>query len=245
MRFNFDALTSASHTITVDWTGDADVRFNVFDETTGAQLNSAAVQGNNPGIWSGDLIAGQPYSVRVWPFSGIADVTVSIEAIVPIDIVSQPENRFVIEGDSASFFVEATGSGTLTYQWFVNDILIDGETSDSLAVLNAALTDDGSMYSVDISNGVNVLRPTRLHGHWLALHRLLILTTPDQVTLGAADYCVSTIFCWWVVILQGSQKRRSVPISLTDLSLPHWTLSRVSQSRVFKFLRRSTVLCVH
>ena len=158
MRFNFDALASVSHTITVDWIGDADVRFNVFDETTGARLTSAAVRGNNPGVWSGDLIADQPYSVRMWSASGIADVTVSIEAIVPIDIVSQPENRRVTEGGSASFFVEATGSGTLTYQWFVNDILIDGETSDSLTVLNATLTDDGSMYSVDISNGVNVVR---------------------------------------------------------------------------------------
>ncbi len=158
MRLNFDALASASHTVTVDWDGNADVRFNVFDETTGTQLNSATVRGNNPGVWTGDLIAGQPYSVRMWSVSGIADVSVSIEAIVPIDIVSQPENRLVTEGNSASFFVEATGSGTLTYQWFVNDILIEGETSDSLTVLDAALTDDGSMYSVDISNGVNVLR---------------------------------------------------------------------------------------
>ena len=36
--------------------------------------------------------------------------------------------------------------------------MLAGETSDSLTVLDTALTDDGSMYSVDISNGVNVLR---------------------------------------------------------------------------------------
>ena len=157
-RINFDALATSSHTVTVAWEGDADVRFNVIDQTTGAQLNSGTVRGNNPGIWTGDLVAEQPYSVRMWSVSGVADVTVSIEAIVPIVILSQPENRLVTEGDNASFFVEATGSGALSYQWFVNDTLLEGETSDSLTVLNTALTDDGSMYSVDISNGVNVLR---------------------------------------------------------------------------------------
>jgi len=157
-RFNFDALTTGSHTVTVAWEGDADVRFNVVDETTGAQLNSSTVRGNNPGIWTGDLIAEQPYSVRMWSVSGAADVTASVEAIVAIDIQSQPENRVVTEGDSTLFFVEATGSGTLSYQWFVNDIPLAGETSESVTVLNTVLADDGSMYSVDISNGVNVLR---------------------------------------------------------------------------------------
>lgn len=158
VRINFDALATSFHTVTVAWDGDADVRFNLVDETTGSQVNSGTVRGNNPGVWTADLIAEQPYSVRMWSVSGVADVTVSIEAIVPIVIQSQPENRLVTEGDNASFFVEATGSGALTYQWFVNDIPLDGETSESLTVLNAALSDDGSMYSVDVSNGVNVVR---------------------------------------------------------------------------------------
>jgi len=153
-RINFNALATSSHTVTVAWDSDADVRFNVFDEATGNQLNSSTIQDNNPGVWTGDLIDGQPYSVRMWSVSGIANVTASIEAIVPITILSQPENRLVTEGGNASFFIEATGSGVLTYQWFENGNLLAGETSDSLTVLNTTLAADGSMYTVDISNGV-------------------------------------------------------------------------------------------
>ena len=80
---------TSSHTITVAWEGDADVRFNVVDETTGTQLNSSTVRNNNPGVWTGDLIAEQPYSVRMWSVNGVADVTVSIEAI-PTDYYREP-----------------------------------------------------------------------------------------------------------------------------------------------------------
>ena len=45
VRINFDALSTASHTISVAWNSAADVRFNVFDETTGDRLNSGSVQG--------------------------------------------------------------------------------------------------------------------------------------------------------------------------------------------------------
>ena len=86
IRTNFEALSTASHTVSLAWNSAADVRFNVFDDTTGDRLNTGAVQGNNPGVFTADLISGQPYSVRAWSVSGIADVTASIETSVPLGI---------------------------------------------------------------------------------------------------------------------------------------------------------------
>ena len=34
LRINFDALSTASHTVSVAWDSNADVRFNVFDQTS-------------------------------------------------------------------------------------------------------------------------------------------------------------------------------------------------------------------
>ena len=159
LRINFDGLSTASHTVSVSWvnTADADIRFNVFDETTGDRLNVGAVQGNNPGVWTGDLNGGQPYSIRAWAFSGVADVTISIEASVPLGIEQQPADLTVTEGDNATFTVEASGSGEFTYQWFANGSPLPGETADTLTLIGTTLSDDGNTYTVDISNGFETL----------------------------------------------------------------------------------------
>ena len=158
VRFNFAGLSSSTHTISVAWDSEADVRYNVFDDTTGNKINASTVRGDNPGVWEGDLVDGQPYSIRMWSASGIANVAASIEASVPISIARQPGNVMVTEGDSATFFVEGIGSGALGYQWLLNGLPLAGQTSDSLTVLNTLLADDGAMYSVDISNSVESVR---------------------------------------------------------------------------------------
>jgi len=79
--------------------------------------------------------------------------TLPCEANVPISIANQPFDRVVTEGDDVTFSVEATGSGTLSYQWFANNLPLSGETSDSLTVQAASLVEDGTIYNVEIDNG--------------------------------------------------------------------------------------------
>ena len=134
---NFEGLSTASHTVSVSWIGTADVRFDVFDETTGNQLNVGVVQGNNPGVWTADLIGGQPYSIHVWAFTGVADVTVSIETSVPPGIDQQPVDLTISEGEEAVFAVLANGTGTLSYQWFADEVPITDATSSTLTISDA------------------------------------------------------------------------------------------------------------
>src|SRR5262249_47704369 len=70
---------------------------------------------------------------------------------VPPSITTQPTDRAVNEGDTATFTVEAAGSTPLTYQWHKNGSAILGATGTTLLVVSTA-ADDGAMFSVTVSN---------------------------------------------------------------------------------------------
>ncbi len=72
----------------------------------------------------------------------------------PPRITRQPENLTVTEGEDAHFKVVATGSATLTYQWFRNGSALEGETNASYTVESASAADNGDMYRCEVSNSV-------------------------------------------------------------------------------------------
>ena len=156
VRINFDALSTATHTITVSFDSDADVRFSVFD-ASGTAISNSVVQGSNPGVWSGVLNDNNAYYISLWSNEGIANYNAIIEANVAVSIGSQPNDLVVTEGDNATFMVSATGSGTLGYQWLANGISLPGETSDTLTVFATSISDDGAEYTVEVSNGFDVV----------------------------------------------------------------------------------------
>ena len=152
--FNFDSLGALRHTIKVSWDSAADVRFNVLEQGNPTRLNSRGVRGPSPAVWSGDLVANQRYSIRVWSASGgVANVTATVEAAVPVFITRQPSDVIVTEGETATFSVEAAGSGDLTYQWLLGGVRIPGETSDTLVVFNTARADSGR-YRVTVGSAL-------------------------------------------------------------------------------------------
>ncbi|MDF7797978.1 lamin tail domain-containing protein [Pontiellaceae bacterium B1224] len=68
-------------------------------------------------------------------------------------ITAQPSKDIVFIGDAANFSVVATGSGTLSYQWFRNGAPVGGATSDVVAFTTLA-DDDGALYSVEVTDSV-------------------------------------------------------------------------------------------
>jgi len=58
----------------------------------------------------------------------------------------------VIEGDEAVFTVAATGDGTLSYQWFANNVVVVGATTDRLSVNPTSLVDNASSFQVVITD---------------------------------------------------------------------------------------------
>ena len=96
------------------------------------------------------------YSVRIT--SGANSETPTAKLVVdastgaPVSITGNPAGRTVEIGQSASFSVAATGTGTLAYQWLKNDSPIAGATAATYTIAAAQAADAGS-YTARVSVG--------------------------------------------------------------------------------------------
>jgi hypothetical protein len=70
---------------------------------------------------------------------------------VPPTITTQPANRTVNAGQTATFTVAATGTGTLSYQWKKNGTTISGATSASYSTPATVASDNGASFSVTVT----------------------------------------------------------------------------------------------
>ncbi|MFK5892055.1 MAG: hypothetical protein QM504_02415 [Pseudomonadota bacterium] len=67
-------------------------------------------------------------------------------------ITVEPLDASILIGSSATFLVETTGSSPLTFQWYRNDESIIDATETSYSLKPASLSEDGSSFSVKITN---------------------------------------------------------------------------------------------
>lgn len=66
-------------------------------------------------------------------------------------IISSPSDMMIAENDSVGLTVEASGPGELTYQWYLNDNMIQGATDTSYIIENFSEADEG-IYIIEVSN---------------------------------------------------------------------------------------------
>jgi glucose/arabinose dehydrogenase len=105
----------------------------------------------------GTGVAGSALSVTTGPDGNLYFVSRTAASVYKITysaapaITQQPQSLEVTVGQSATFSVAASGSGTLTYQWKKNDADINGATGSTYTIDPAALSDAGS-YQVVVSN---------------------------------------------------------------------------------------------
>ena len=71
----------------------------------------------------------------------------------PPSITMQPQNRIVLWGQNAAFYVTASGTAPLTYQWQFNGTNLSGATATNYTRSNIQPPDLGS-YDVVISNSL-------------------------------------------------------------------------------------------
>jgi hypothetical protein len=82
--------------------------------------------------------------------SNAATLTVS----GPPSIIAQPASRTVVAGQTATFNVTATGTGTLSYQWTRGGTPIGGATSPSYTTPATTTADSGAQFTVTVTNSV-------------------------------------------------------------------------------------------
>ena len=184
-RVNFSPLITGTQTIRVEWASAANLRFSLNEASTGTRL-ATINKGTSPAVWTGTLDGSEDYFLGVWSAAGgVADFIATIEANTAeteiLAISTQPADITVIEGDEAIFTVTASGTGTLSYQWFVNNTAIVGATNDTLSLNPTSIFDNASVYRVDITDANTTLS---------SVTATLTVDVPLAVTTQPADQSV-------------------------------------------------------
>ena len=97
-------------------------------------------------------------------------------------ITTHPSNQTVLQGQSATFNVVASGSATLNYQWQRNQVNISGATSAGYTLPNAAFADNGAKFRVIVSNGF---------GNATSNEATLTVNAPPSITAHPSDQTVA------------------------------------------------------
>ena len=80
------------------------------------------------------------------------DATLTVTRATPPSITTQPADKTVAAGETAKFSVKAIGTPPLRYQWRKNGAEIAGATENSYTTPPTTQEDNGSLFSVVVSN---------------------------------------------------------------------------------------------
>ena len=170
-------------TFTVEATGTAPLRYQW--KKNGTDISGATSSTyTTPGASLGD--SGAQYSVVVsnavnTVTSNEARLTVSLAAEKPT-IHSQPANQTVAAGQTATFWVTASGTAPFTYQWKKNGTYIEGVTTSSHTTDATVLGDSGAVFSVVVSNSAGTVASSSA---------TLTVNAPPAITVQPAAYTVT------------------------------------------------------
>ena len=140
-------------TFTVTATGTAPLSYQwsknntpISGATSSSYTTPAAVSGDNAAIFTVEVTNGIGSAA-----SAAATLTVT-SAAVPPGITAQPADKMIAVGAKATFAVQASGTAPLAYQWSKNGTAIAGATASSYTTPAAVIGDNGSAFSVQVSN---------------------------------------------------------------------------------------------
>ena len=129
----------------------------VFDLTTAWKTFSVQFTSKNFGGTVSDarlMFALQSYDANgdVYYFDDATLSKASTSVATAPTVTSDPANRTVTEGQTASFSVTASGTGPLSYQWQKNGVDIVGAKGSSYTTPAATFADSGSTFRVTVNN---------------------------------------------------------------------------------------------
>ena len=97
------------------------------------------------------ITAATAYTITATNTGGTCTVSPTITVNpTPPTFTSQPASQVVPIGQSASFSATATGTGTLSYQWFKNGSPLSGANAITYTTPTVSLADTGSVFSLQV-----------------------------------------------------------------------------------------------
>jgi hypothetical protein len=100
----------------------------------------------------------------------------------PPSITTQPSNQTVTAGQTATFTVIASGSGSISYQWQKDGASISGATAASYVTPPTTSADNGSQFQVIVSNA---------EGSVTSNSAILTVNSPPSITTQPANQTVT------------------------------------------------------
>lgn len=144
----------AAASMTVAATGTAPISYQWY--YNGTAISGAT--GNTLNLTSvSTASAGNYYAVVKNPGSTATSTTaaLTVKAVTPLTLNSQPVSTSVYEGGSTTFAMSASSSNAITYTWYKNGVAT-GSNSNSLSISNATLGSAGT-YSCRITDGTTTI----------------------------------------------------------------------------------------
>lgn len=134
----------------VGYTGDSSFKFQWYK-------NDVAIEGQTNSVFTISSVSESDagsYKITVKNDGGsVTSDAAVLTVIVPVapTIITQPENKTVEVGGSASLSVQAEGTQPLVYTWYKDGAAVPTSMGSMLSIMNAKTSDEG-IYSVKISN---------------------------------------------------------------------------------------------
>ena len=180
-------IENSAATFTVQATGGGEISYQWLKN--GATISGATSASLS--LSSVSLSDAASYRVRVTNSQGSVlsnAVALTVTALPePVVIITQPQALTVDEEASASFSVEVTGDGEISYQWLKDGQAISGATSASLMISPVALT-DASTYRVRVTNSQGSVLSNAVALTVTALPEpVVIITQPQALTVAEGD----------------------------------------------------------
>ncbi len=198
----FSVTASSSFSISYQWRKNG---VNISGATASSYTTPPASSADNGAQFSVVLTSGSA-SVT----SSSATLTVTAAPVAP-SITSQPADKTVAAGQTATFSVAATGTSPLAYQWRKNGAPISGATSPSYTTPAAASADSGAQYTVTVSNSVGSL--TSNPAVLTVLAPPSITSQPASLTILAGQTATFSVTAAGAAPLSYQWKKNGTPIS--------------------------------
>jgi hypothetical protein len=159
VRIGLSQPKSAEERIYLRWTTDGFITSHLV-EAEGSEVSYLATIPAQPaGTWLLYTIITSTADLGAYSTSGVIDslimaTTGVFNAVPPPQITQQPTDTSVKVGRRARFRVVASGAPPLSYQWSKNGAIISGATNSKYTTPTTTQTDNGSLFSVVVSNGL-------------------------------------------------------------------------------------------
>jgi hypothetical protein len=140
----FSVVATGAGTLTYQWSMNG----TAITGATSATYTTPATTASNNGEQFAVTVTNSAGSVT----SNAAVLTVTSTQSSAPTITTQPANQTVAAGQTATFSVVATGTGTLTYQWSMNGTAITGATSATYTTPATAASTNGEQFAVTVTN---------------------------------------------------------------------------------------------